>query len=170
MNNAIYLSGIDFVNGTPVLDIKPYVPLYDSIPAAIVPNWIGERSTFGQVVFTAAAMTSLNDELPHLRFFQTSQDAAAAIEQMLSHDIRSLFQRSLKTQKPGTIQPELDVAHTSTAAPKPLYEVFLDNLRIQYVVEEDASKVVVVAVVGAPSSICSTSQRQKFDSSTPELT
>ena len=34
------LSGTDLVDGTPVYDIKPYVPSYDSVPAAMVPSWI----------------------------------------------------------------------------------------------------------------------------------
>lgn len=32
--------GLDAINGTPVLDIKPYIPFYDSVPAARVPPWI----------------------------------------------------------------------------------------------------------------------------------
>ena len=31
---VIYVSGIDMMNGTPVFDIKPYIPLSDSIPDA----------------------------------------------------------------------------------------------------------------------------------------
>ena len=34
------LSGIDLVAGTPVLDIKPYVPGYDAVPGATFPDWI----------------------------------------------------------------------------------------------------------------------------------
>ena len=32
--NTIYLSGIDMLDGTPVLDIKPYLPFADAIPEA----------------------------------------------------------------------------------------------------------------------------------------
>jgi len=35
--------GLDAVDGTPVLDIKPYVPFYDSEPDARLPRWaLGE--------------------------------------------------------------------------------------------------------------------------------
>ena len=37
--NAIHISGVDLVNGTPVIDIKPYVPSYDSVPGATSPEW-----------------------------------------------------------------------------------------------------------------------------------
>ena len=36
----VYISGHDLVNGTPVLDIKPYIPEYDSLPFATSPAWI----------------------------------------------------------------------------------------------------------------------------------
>ncbi|WP_300794079.1 tRNA (N6-threonylcarbamoyladenosine(37)-N6)-methyltransferase TrmO, partial [uncultured Akkermansia sp.] len=32
---VLHLSGVDLVDGTPILDIKPYVPLADCIPGAI---------------------------------------------------------------------------------------------------------------------------------------
>lgn len=32
--NTIYLSGVDLVDGTPILDIKPYVPQVDALPSA----------------------------------------------------------------------------------------------------------------------------------------
>ena len=37
---TVYISGHDLVSGTPVLDIKPYIQEYDSLPSAISPAWI----------------------------------------------------------------------------------------------------------------------------------
>ncbi|MBN2372626.1 tRNA (N6-threonylcarbamoyladenosine(37)-N6)-methyltransferase TrmO [bacterium] len=34
------IKGIDAVDGTPVLDIKPYIPNFDSYPEATVPEWV----------------------------------------------------------------------------------------------------------------------------------
>ena len=42
---CLTLSGIDLVEGTPVVDIKPYVPHYDSIPEALVPDWVQNSLT-----------------------------------------------------------------------------------------------------------------------------
>ncbi|KAF8400407.1 hypothetical protein HHK36_013705 [Tetracentron sinense] len=36
----ILLSGVDLVDGTPVLDVKPYLPYCDSIQGATVPEWV----------------------------------------------------------------------------------------------------------------------------------
>ncbi len=34
------VQGLDAINGTPVLDIKPYFPMYDSVGDAVIPQWI----------------------------------------------------------------------------------------------------------------------------------
>ena len=36
----IYLRGADLIDGTPVIDIKPYIPQYDSLQNTKIPNWI----------------------------------------------------------------------------------------------------------------------------------
>jgi tRNA-Thr(GGU) m(6)t(6)A37 methyltransferase TsaA len=40
--NILRVRGLDAVDGTPVLDIKPYLPQYDSAPDARVPDWMQE--------------------------------------------------------------------------------------------------------------------------------
>lgn len=37
--NILRVSGLDAINGTPVLDVKPYIPRYDSVPDATLPPW-----------------------------------------------------------------------------------------------------------------------------------
>ncbi|HPE38616.1 MAG TPA: tRNA (N6-threonylcarbamoyladenosine(37)-N6)-methyltransferase TrmO [Bacillota bacterium] len=39
--NALVVKGLDALNGTPILDIKPYYPQYDRRDAT-VPNWVNE--------------------------------------------------------------------------------------------------------------------------------
>jgi tRNA-Thr(GGU) m(6)t(6)A37 methyltransferase TsaA len=38
--NVLSVRGLDAVDGTPVLDIKPYFPHFDSVPDATVPDWV----------------------------------------------------------------------------------------------------------------------------------
>ena len=38
--NILKVTGLDTLNGTPVIDIKPYIPGYDSAAEAQVPTWI----------------------------------------------------------------------------------------------------------------------------------
>ncbi len=37
--NAVRVQGLDALDGTPVLDIKPYLPTYDAVPDAQLPDW-----------------------------------------------------------------------------------------------------------------------------------
>jgi tRNA-Thr(GGU) m(6)t(6)A37 methyltransferase TsaA len=37
--NIIRVEGLDAIDGTPVLDIKPYYPNYDAVPDAAIPEW-----------------------------------------------------------------------------------------------------------------------------------
>ena len=40
--NIVRVLGLDAIDGTPVLDIKPYLAPYDSVPEATVPDWVLE--------------------------------------------------------------------------------------------------------------------------------
>lgn len=57
--NLIHLSGLDFINGTPVIDIKPYLRLCDCLPEA-KDGWI-EKNSFPElsVFFTENAEEDL---------------------------------------------------------------------------------------------------------------
>ena len=39
-DNILRVEGLDAIDGTPVIDIKPYIPGYDSIDDAKVPQWL----------------------------------------------------------------------------------------------------------------------------------
>ncbi len=39
-NGTVRVQGLDAVDGTPVLDLKPYVPAFDLISDAQTPDWI----------------------------------------------------------------------------------------------------------------------------------
>ena len=40
--NILKVKGLDIVNGTPILDIKPYTPQYDEVKGAKVPDWVNK--------------------------------------------------------------------------------------------------------------------------------
>ncbi len=39
-DNILKVKGLDAIDGTPVIDIKPYVPGYDSVDNAQAPSWM----------------------------------------------------------------------------------------------------------------------------------
>ncbi len=40
--NKIKVKGLDILNKTPVIDIKPYWPVYDKIKDGIIPDWVNK--------------------------------------------------------------------------------------------------------------------------------
>ena len=41
-DNILVVRGLDALDGTPVLDLKPYVPLFDRVENARTPDWISQ--------------------------------------------------------------------------------------------------------------------------------
>jgi tRNA-Thr(GGU) m(6)t(6)A37 methyltransferase TsaA len=42
-DNVLLVAGVDMLDGTPLLDIKPYIPRFDCIPSA-ANGWIGDKA------------------------------------------------------------------------------------------------------------------------------
>lgn len=40
VGNIVRVKGLDAIDGSPVLDIKPYVPIFDRVAEATTPEWI----------------------------------------------------------------------------------------------------------------------------------
>ncbi len=38
--DVLKVQGLDAIDGTPVLDIKPYAPAFDAVPDPVVPAWL----------------------------------------------------------------------------------------------------------------------------------
>jgi tRNA (adenine37-N6)-methyltransferase len=45
--NRVTIDPIDAFDGTPVIDIKPYIPESDSVPEGSVPAWVKRRKAYG---------------------------------------------------------------------------------------------------------------------------
>jgi tRNA (adenine37-N6)-methyltransferase len=46
--NELVVKGLDVVDGTPVIDIKPYLPRQDAAPDAVVPEWTKKLDRSGR--------------------------------------------------------------------------------------------------------------------------
>ena len=42
MGDSLEVKGLDAIDGTPVIDIKPYYPHYDKIDNARIPDWVDD--------------------------------------------------------------------------------------------------------------------------------
>jgi tRNA-Thr(GGU) m(6)t(6)A37 methyltransferase TsaA len=51
VGNVLHVGELDILDGTPLLDLKPYIPLYDSFPTAAY-GWMELRATQSDVIAT----------------------------------------------------------------------------------------------------------------------
>jgi tRNA-Thr(GGU) m(6)t(6)A37 methyltransferase TsaA len=114
---TITVSGIDLVNDTPVLDIKPYIPAYDSIPAAACARWVVEG---GAPLLSVELSDNAKSQATAMRLPAESMYAAMppllqALREVLQLDIRSTHQ-----------------GRGASAAADAPYEMHFDCLRVQF--------------------------------------
>lgn len=85
------LGNVDLVDGTPIIDIKPYIPYSDAIPEANEGYAEGEPETY-PVDFSAAALSQLqqHNETEYVR---------AVIEQVLAQDPRPAYKKNKPDSK-----------------------------------------------------------------------
>ena len=143
--NLLVLGGADIVDGTPILDVKPYLK-HDLQPEARVPAWCEEKlaaSLIREVRFSARALEELQAATPSLAFYTDSETVRVAIEQVLQLDIRSIHQG--RGQRGDGQQA---------------YTLRLDRLELQFATFESHVEVTCVNVVAAatPSAAPSTAR------------
>jgi hypothetical protein len=133
-DTCIYVSGADLLDGTPVLDIKPYVPSYDSVPGASIPAWLANAPVTAPqtVVFSPAAMAGLHTAAPRLRYCKDAEDALATLEAALRSELRSPYRR------------------TSPDAKGDVYAFYYDCLDVRCVFDDAANMVTVVDIAYSP--------------------
>lgn len=78
---VIHVAGADLMDGTPIFDIKPYIPYSDAHPDALG----GFTATAGDFLLDVDFPTELLQVIP--------ADKQGAIQELLSHDPRPSYQR-----------------------------------------------------------------------------
>ena len=94
MKRKVYLSSCDLVQGTPVLDIKPYVPSYDTVDDFRIPDWIQETiGTRNTVVVSDKARNDVFRIQKKLKQYKNEHELfLKALVETLEADVRSKFQ------------------------------------------------------------------------------
>jgi tRNA-Thr(GGU) m(6)t(6)A37 methyltransferase TsaA len=83
---SITVSGADLMDGTPIVDIKPYLPYADSVPEATGGFAEAVRFKKLEVGFAVEAQVALDEQFP--------ENKKAALVELLSEDPRPAYQRS----------------------------------------------------------------------------
>jgi tRNA-Thr(GGU) m(6)t(6)A37 methyltransferase TsaA len=96
VGDTLELSGVDLCDGTPILDVKPYIPQYDRPDDDMVrvPDWIdGAGAPLCSVDFTPQAIADATAVAPHLRLFRSADELLTAVEDVLAADPRPAYRR-----------------------------------------------------------------------------
>ncbi|KAI8020473.1 tRNA (adenine(37)-N6)-methyltransferase [Camellia lanceoleosa] len=174
--HMVLLSGVDLVDGTPVLDIKPYLPYCDGIQGATVPTWVKADNVLAvaSVSFSDSFNATLADcwtKLEKKSIYASPDEFQSLIKQVLSWDIRSLSQRSrphnsiVNTENDVRVDSntmdvddDQDEAATNSAgegvsllSSDIIYHLTLEGLDVSYRMVSDGN--VVVEKVTLPSHI-----------------
>ena len=101
--DAIIVAGLDCLDGSPVVDIKPYLPMIENVPDAKVPDWIYQGVDKDREVSVEWAcertIPGQEDDEKTLR----------VIEEVLSRDIRSTHQIDMGSQMDGDWTGEVHI-------------------------------------------------------------
>lgn len=136
--NTLIIGGADIVDGSPVLDIKPYVPFCDAVTNASAPAWVREEASeeplkISSVLLPAGVQSQLLECWSRRRtksLYLSGHEFVQFVQQVLSRDIRSVHQRM--THQDGSVAaPGVRTAHE-----QPSFHVILDGVDVSYIVNE----------------------------------
>lgn len=99
----LLVSGLDLLDGTPIIDIKPYVPYSDSLPQAY--NHIAAEPP--KPIQINWQETALKNAAEHGQ--RLNADVIALIEQVLAQDPKPAYQQPDPERVYGTVLWDLDV-------------------------------------------------------------
>jgi tRNA-Thr(GGU) m(6)t(6)A37 methyltransferase TsaA len=145
--NTVTFAGADIVDGSPVLDIKPYVPFCDHVPTAFAPHWVDSEieddplQSMDVHVSPQALQDIENSWRRNPRSLYDSFEAVICfIKEVLSRDFRSVTQR---IKVPKREEQGLQLAALHGNVPGPQWHVILDGMDICYDIEMDNHRLVV---------------------------
>lgn len=101
--DRLWLSGIDLLDGTPVLDVKPYVPYADSVPGAH--NHIAAQAP--TQITVRWQDSALNSARAHA--LRLGEPLVELIEQCLAQDPRPAYQKPAPERRYGARLWDVDV-------------------------------------------------------------
>ncbi|GAX82584.1 hypothetical protein CEUSTIGMA_g10010.t1 [Chlamydomonas eustigma] len=133
--NSVLLGGADIVDGSPVLDIKPYVPFCDAVRGAQAPAWVTDEAVDEPLKLSSVEISSTSQAVlaecwrsqRGQSMYATADEFISFVKQVLSRDIRALHKRLGGSQQEG------------------LYHVILEGVDVMY----DMTNEGVVKILGA---------------------
>ncbi|CAN6210831.1 unnamed protein product [Urochloa humidicola] len=151
--HSVLLSGVDLVDGTPVLDMKPYLPYSDSVKGATVPSWLEVDVALGveSIHFSEHFISALPTCWMHAQkqsLYASADEFQDLIKQVLSWDIRSISQRlrphqvNMEGNADDRCSEVADEDHDGTASSGVVYHLHLEGIDVSYRIDEGSNIVV----------------------------
>lgn len=134
---VIHVSGVDLTDGTPILDLKPYIP-YDVVLDHVVPAWVMAEDVPAWQLRIAPEAEAVLRELAVERgspYYSTYEDLVALLRDVLLQDVRSIHKGRGTTVKAGSGTKPGD------EAPEP-FTCNIDDIAVEFVALEDAIYIV----------------------------
>jgi len=128
--STLFLSGVDLIDGTPIVDIKPFVSAYDAAPQVDCreASWLTDPTVvpIRTVVFSKQSLDDLHDVMPSLQFYCIDEEhlVVQTIEQIVTQDPRNLNMR--RKHRDGT------------------FGFCFDKLNVLYQINDSASEATIV--------------------------
>lgn len=112
-NGKLYLKGIDLVEGTPIIDIKPYT-FSDSINESEIrmPDWLirSKNAEIINVKFTEEVVQKITGFINQLEFYKDVNDYLNVVKEVLGLDIRTVhMQKKHEIKKYGVLVDKLNI-------------------------------------------------------------
>ncbi|KAJ0965675.1 hypothetical protein J5N97_026813 [Dioscorea zingiberensis] len=148
---VVLLSGVDLVDGTPVLDIKPYLPYSDCIQGATIPDWVKEDTlTVASVTFSVDFLPSLSNcwvAAEKQSMYSSAEEFQCLIKEVLSWDIRSLSQHRQPHQQGPEIENYVKCDSVENSGGRNpyapgnavTYHLVLEGICVSYKIERDSN-------------------------------
>ncbi|CAL5081554.1 unnamed protein product [Urochloa decumbens] len=150
--HAVLLSGVDLVDGTPVLDMKPYLAYSDSVKGAAVPSWLEVDGALGveSIHFSEHFISVLPTCWMHAKqsLYASADEFQDLIKQVLSWDIRSISQRirphqvNMEGNADDHCSEEADEDHEGRACSGVVYHLHLEGIDVSYRIDQSSNIVV----------------------------
>ena len=147
VGSTVTFAGADIVDGSPILDLKPYVPFCDHVKDAHAPDWVDSKISEDplrslQVVILDKAMEDLHSCWKETSdaLYDSIDEFIAFIKEALSRDIRSVTQRIKvpSREEKGLVQSRLHDHQPNTAT----WHVILHGIDVCYDITEDNKAIV----------------------------
>jgi tRNA-Thr(GGU) m(6)t(6)A37 methyltransferase TsaA len=95
---SVLVSGLDFISGTPILDIKPFIPQYDAAIGEQVatPFWIQDADCLllSGVEYSERAVQGFSESFRAVQLYETESEAKDALTEILRMDLRPRNKRT----------------------------------------------------------------------------